>query len=245
MTTAIAHDWPVLPHDPMHQLADNLWWVEGDLPKMKLRRAMTIARLQSGDLVIHNAVALSEAGMRELEALGRPAWLVVPNGWHRLDAARFKARYPAMKVICPAGSRAKVEEKVAVDTTFDETPQPDPGDPSVRFTSFGAEDVKRQEGAMLVRSTDGLTTVLTDVLFNLDHQKGLFWWFYGRVLGATGGPRVTLVARLLLVKGGTRKAFKGFLNGLQGQGVVRIVPGHGAPIKARAGEVAREVAATL
>ena len=237
--------WPVLPHDPIRRLAENLWWVEGDLPNMQLRRAMTVARLRNGGLVLHNAVALSEDGMRELESLGPPRVIVVPNGWHRIDAARFKARYPDAKIVCPAGSQKGVSKRVAVDATYDSLPEPSPGDPSVRLSSFGAEDKARKEGAMLVESSDGLTVVLNDALFNLPYFKGFFWWFYGRVLGGAGGPRVTPSAKLAIVHGGTRRALKAFLSDLADRGVVRLIPGHGAPIAENAAAVARDIAGTL
>ena len=53
--------------------------------------------------------------MKEIEAFGTPSVLVVPNGFHRLDAKVFKDRYPAMRVYCPAGDRKKVEQVVKVD----------------------------------------------------------------------------------------------------------------------------------
>ncbi len=243
MTRPTDTDWRVLPHDPIRQLAENLWWVEGDLPGMKLRRAMTVARLKNGELVLHNGVALDDAGMAALEALGRPAYLIVPNGWHRLDAARYKARYPDIVVLCPTGSRKRVTQKVQVDATYDERPEPCPGDTSVRLERFGAEDTQGAEGVMLVRSSDGVTAVFGDALFNLEHQRGFFWWLYGRVMGATGGLKVTPLGKLLLVKGGARTALRERLSAPVN--LARIVPGHGAPVVDNAAEAALAVAASL
>ena len=86
-------DWKVDDHSPLHPLAENLWVVDGSIPNMQIRRWMVVARLQNRDLVIWNAIAMDEAGMAALEALGRPAHLVVPNGWHRMqDASRIDTR---------------------------------------------------------------------------------------------------------------------------------------------------------
>lgn len=232
--------WKVLPHRPLTQLADNLWHAEGDLPGMALKRRMVVVRLESGDLVLHNGIALDEEGMRLLESLGRPAWLVVPNGWHRLDAARFKARYPELKVVCPRDSKSRVEQMVPVDATYDTfTPTR-----TVWFEHFGGK--KAMEGAMLVRSADGVTAVLGDSLFNVPHQHGFFGWFYGRVLGNFGGPKVTLIGRLFLLAGDGRAAYKAWLERTAGRGdLVRVVPGHGDVIDKRAAEVLRQVAGTL
>ena len=236
--------WQVLPHDPLAPLAENLWHVEGDLPNMQLRRRMVIARLANGDLVIHNAIALDAAGMAALEALGRPAWLVVPNGWHRLDAARFKARYPALQVICPRQSRKRVAEVVPVACTYDTFAQPEVAAPTVWFEHFGGK--KQMEGAMFVRSADGVTVVMGDSLFNLPHRPGFFWFVYGRLLRSTGGPRVTLIGRMVLLGGGGKVAYRDWLQRTAATpGLVRAVPGHGDLITGDVAAVFREVAASL
>jgi hypothetical protein len=67
-------DWKVLQHGPLTHLSENLWWVQGSLPRMSLKRVMTIVRLNDGGLLIHNAIALDDPAMRELEAWGRPAF---------------------------------------------------------------------------------------------------------------------------------------------------------------------------
>ena len=90
MTTKPGDDWHVLPHGPLERLAENLWWVQGSLRGMSLKRVMTVARRTDGELVIHSAIAMTEDAMRELEALGEPAFLVVPNRGHRLDAPRVQ-----------------------------------------------------------------------------------------------------------------------------------------------------------
>ncbi len=236
--------WKVLQHDAMQQLADNLWSVEGDLPNMQLRRRMLIARMPSGDLVIHNAIALDDAGMAQLEALGRPAWLVVPNGWHRIDAPRFKARYPDLRVICPRDSRKRVSEVVQVDATYDEFPRTEPGSPTVWFEHFGGN--KAMEGAMYVRSSDGVTVILGDSLFNLQHMTGLFGLIYGRLLGNAGGPKVTLISRMFLLAGGDKANFRAWMERTAAiPGLVRAIPGHGDVIGPDAAGALKAVAETL
>ncbi len=102
--------WTVLPHEPLQQLEDNLWRLEGTLPKMPLRRVMTIVS-EAGHLRRVSrirpshvpTIAVDDAGAvaNRLEALGRIAFIVVPNGWHRLDLRAFHERYPAAVVMVP------------------------------------------------------------------------------------------------------------------------------------------------
>lgn len=234
--------WKVLPHDSLTRLADNCWRVEADVEGMSLRRCMVVARLRNGELVLHNAVALDDAGMAALEALGRPTWLVVPNGWHRLDAARYLGRYPDARVICPPGSRARVEEKVRVDETYETRPRPEPLDDTVTFEVL--DGVAGAEGVMCVRSPDGVTVVFNDALFNLPHGRGLFWLIYGRLMGNAGGPKVTTITRWMMVK--DRPAFRSHLERLAAlPGLARVIPAHGRVIDTEAPDVLRAVAATL
>src|SRR3569623_1119746 len=97
-------EWVVRPHGPLEKLPENLWRVQGSLPGMSLLRNMAIGRL-----VINSAFALEEPLMKEIEAWGKPAFLVIPNRYHRLDLPAFKRRYPDQTVLVPRGERATVE----------------------------------------------------------------------------------------------------------------------------------------
>ena len=77
---------------------------------------MTAVRLSSGELAIFSAIALREPEMAELEAFGRPAFLVVPSERHRLDAPGYVRRYPNIKVVGPRGGAEKIGEVVRIDT---------------------------------------------------------------------------------------------------------------------------------
>src|SRR5437773_1168133 len=111
-------EWTVLPHGKLTRLDDNLLSVTGVLqmpPMGDVERRMTIVRLADRRLVVYSAIALDEAEMRAIESFGTPAYLIVPNDIHRMDAKIWKDRYPELKVIAPAAARAKVEKVVRVD----------------------------------------------------------------------------------------------------------------------------------
>lgn len=187
-------DWKVLQHGAIEKLADNLWWAQGSLPGMSLKRVMTIARLSDGRLVIHNAIALEESAMRQIEAWGTPAFMIVPSGIHRLDAPAYKTRYPALRVLAPKGSRARVEEVVPVDGTYEDFPKDD----TISLEPLaGVADV---EGLMIVRSPDGVSVVLNDAMFNMDRKRDPLGFLFTTLLGSAPGPRVSRLAKLMLVK---------------------------------------------
>jgi hypothetical protein len=228
--------WTVLPHGPLRRHTPNLWSVEGKLPGMGLMRRMTLARLAGGGIAIHNAIALEQDLMDEIEAWGKPELLIVPNGWHRLDSAIFEQRYPDLKLVCPAGGRAKIEQVVGVDHTYADAP----ADALVRFEHL--DGTNEAEGVMRVESDDGVTLVLNDALFNVPHLPGLEGLVM-KLLGSTGGPKVTRIARLFVIK--DKPALRAHLERLATDDVVRVVPGHGEMIEVDAAKILRQVAATL
>jgi hypothetical protein len=228
----------VIDHDPIEELGDNLWRVEGALPGMALRRVMTVARMKDGRLVIHNGIALGDAEMKRLEDWGTPAVLVVPNGYHRLDAPAYKQRYPDIQVLCPAGSRKRVQEVVAVDGDYDDFE----GDDTVSLKHV--DGVGRAEGVMVVRSSDGVTIVFNDMVFNCPHGKGAAGFIFRYLADSTGGPRVSRLFRLVVVK--DRAALRRELERLADTPQLkRIVVSHQDLIDSDAAGTLRAVAARL
>src|SRR5579872_5131186 len=112
--------WTVYPHGKLQELTPGLWQVTGSMPSGHIPRNMAVYRMPDGGLLLHSAMCLEEGEMTRLESLGRPSVMIVPNGWHRLDAARYKKRYPGLRVVCPEAAHARVALVVPVDATIGE-----------------------------------------------------------------------------------------------------------------------------
>lgn len=230
--------WTVHPHEPVVQLDEGLWSVVGALPNMPLKRVMTVARRADGQLVIHNAVPLDEPSMKTIEAAGPVGFIVVPNGWHRLDAAVFKKRYPSAKVVAPSGSRKKVEEVVPVDYTFEDFPS----DSVVSMRTLSG--LKEAEGIMIVKSPKGTTLVFTDGLFNMPHLPGVQGFVLKHLTQSSGGPRVSRIFRMLALK--DKAAYRADLEALAATpNLKRIIVGHHETIDSDPAGTLRSVAATV
>jgi hypothetical protein len=223
-------NWNVLPHGPIERLAENLWWVQGALPNMSLKRTMTIARLGNGRLVIHNGIALAESAMAEIERWGTPAFLIVPNGIHRLDAPAYKQRYPQLRVLCPYGARDKVADVMPPEGTFEDFPLDD----TVRLETLPA--LGSAEGTMIVRSSDGQSVVLTDAMFNMDRKRDPLGFVITTLLGSAPGPRVSRLAKWALIKDQVRLRAD-FERYSQLPDLVRVIVAHE---KVASGPAARE-----
>jgi hypothetical protein len=230
--------WTVLPHSKIEKLEENLWRVEGTLPSGGPPRVMTVAKLADGRLVLHSAIALDDAEMKDLEAFGTPAFLVVPNAGHRLDATAYKQRYPGMTVVAPAVSKAKVEQVIKVDDTEGHF-----GDDSVRYEPIEGT----VEGALVVRSKSGTTLVLNDTIMNM--APGSIKGFGGVVSGVLGffgaEPKVTPLAKMMVYK--DKKAARAHLEKLAGTPeLTRVIVSHGNMITADpGGAIRRAVGASL
>lgn len=186
--------WNVLEHGSVEQLSENLWRVQGAIPKVTLKRVMTIAQMQDSRLVIHSPIALNESEMQRVEQAGTPAFILVPSGYHRMDAPAYKARYPLATVLTPRGARRKVEEVVLVDGNYESFPD----DGAVRLSTLPG--VSEREGVMLVESNDGVTVVLNDVVMNMDRKRDVLGFLFTTLLGSAPGPRVSRLAKLQLVQ---------------------------------------------
>jgi hypothetical protein len=228
----------ILPHGPLEELAPGLWSVSGSLP-FPLKRNMTVYRLKDGTLLLHSVVKMNDQGMAALDALGKPSVIIVPNGGHRMDAAYYKSRYPAAKVVAPAAVRAKAEKAVKVDATCEEAL------PSRGVRLHAIEGFKSGELGYEVDLPGGTALILCDAVANRDHPPGmggvLMAAIAGGIKGRLGTPRIV---RFMMLKDRTavRAAF-GRMAGIPGLRVITMA--HGRPLLDGAPAALREAADAL
>ena len=231
--------WEVLPHGKLTAVDDGILTVVGQIhmPLMDLPRRMTVVRLREGRLVIWSAIALDETEMATLEAFGRPAFLIVPNDHHRLDAKAWKDRFPALQVVAPEGARDKVAEAVPVDTTA-----PDFADTNVQFVTVPG--TRGHEAAMLVHAPNGTTLVLNDLVGNIRNESGIGGWLL-RLAGFAGDhPHIPKPVKMMIVKD-TDALRTQLLDWAENNTLKRILVSHGSPIEENPQQALRDLAASL
>ena len=237
--------WTVLEHGPLEPLADGCWRIVGALPNMALPRTCVVAKHRGPEgegLVIHSAIAVRDDVLEAILVHGEPRWLVVPNALHRLDAPAWKARFPHLRVICPPAAQDAVTEKVPVDATYDALS--DTFTPESGVTLRPLDGIDGKEWVLRVHHPDdSVSLVVTDAVFNVPHQRG-FGGLILRLIGSSGGPKVTFIARSLMVKDKARLAAD--LRTLaQTPSLARLVPAHGDVVEGDVGAVLRSVADAL
>jgi hypothetical protein len=231
--------WKVLPHGQLTQLEDRILTVVGDIqmPLVDFPRRMTIVRLADGRLAVFNAIALDEDEMARIEAFGTPAFLIVPNDHHRLDAGIWKQRYPRTRVVAPEGSRERVEDIVAVDTD-----NPEFRDSSVQFATVPGTDDR--EAALTVHTDKGATLILNDLIGNLRNVRGIGGWMLRMMGFAADQPRIPNPPKFTLIR--DRDALLDqFLRWSKIPGLRRILVSHGEPIENHPADVLRDLARSL
>jgi hypothetical protein len=172
-------------HDAAEALAPGVWRIRGNLT-LPVTRNMIVIRLASGGLLLHSLIALDEAGMKALEALGRPAYAIVPSQHHQMDAPFYRARYPDLMILCPEAARIYVEPRSRIDGTVEDI-LPALGVrlhtvPGIKIVEY-AYDVPMPEGGRML--------LLNDVLANVGATRGfLGWLIFRKLIEPSEGPRV-------------------------------------------------------
>ncbi|WP_144395004.1 hypothetical protein [Pleionea sediminis] len=107
--TQFTHFSTAFPHGRLREVFNGIWFVEGgwDMPvplKPRISRSMTVIRHDDNSLTLVNSLRLSEAGLKELDKLGRVERVIRLASMHGADDAFFRERYNA-KVFALKGTR--------------------------------------------------------------------------------------------------------------------------------------------
>jgi hypothetical protein len=231
--------WRVMPHGELTAVADGVLTVAGEIamPLGRFPRRMTVIRLADGGTAIWSAIALDEAQMARIEALGAPKFLIVPNRAHRLDSRIWKQRYPDLRIIAPPSAREAVGAVVPVDATDDIIRDPD--------IAFDLIDQKEDEFALRVHRADGTTLIVNDSIGHVRHPHGIGAKIMARLLGfGVKRPQVPRVIRRMMIDNPAALAAQ-MRRWADLPDLRRIIVSHGDPItRDPAGEL-RRLAATL
>ena len=225
--------WTVTPHGPLEKIDDNLWGLSSAIPNMGAHRRMIIFRRADGALMFINAVPMDDGTRQEVEAWGKPAYLVVTHDQHCIDAEGFRARL-GVQVFGPRACEKKTRERVALSGTLEALP-PDPGVAieQLAFTKFG-------EPVLTLKSVGGISLVFSDVFQNGDPSTLAFKF---RLLGFAGARTPPVYKMMFLTDKAALKAkYEAWATT---PGLKRIVPTHGLVVENDPAGVLRAAAKRL
>jgi hypothetical protein len=229
----------IFPHGALQELMPGVWSLSGTMP-LPLKRVMTIVRLPDGSLLLHSVIALDDAGMAALDALGKPSIMIVPHTGHRMDPPFYKARYPDLRVVAPAAARAKVEKVIKCDGTCEETL------PALGVRAHALNGFKDHELAYELDTPGGKILVMSDAVANDDPQAGLGGWVTSTFTGGLRGRRlgVPRIVRLLLLS--DKKAARASLEALAAIPDIKLLTiAHGRALTEGCSDALKEAASML
>jgi len=228
----------IFPHGRWRELLPGLWIVRGKI-RAPLYRNMVVVRLPSDELVIHSAIALDDVGMAELETIGRPAYAIVPKADHQMDAPFYAARYPSLKMVCPAAARLEIRPAVSIAATAEEIL------PGVGFRLHAVPGSKAKEYVYDYALPSGdRVLIINDMIFGPHATPD---GFAGRLMslllvGFHDGYGIARIYRRRMVT--DLSALKHFIATLANIAGVRLVTiSHGDPIREDAAGRLRAIAA--
>ena len=130
-----------------------------------------------------------------------------------------------------------MEKTVPIDGNYD------PFTPDAVTRVETLEGSKAGEGGFMLETEGEVSLVFNDTLFNVPHIRGPKGWLV-RLVGSTGGPRVTRLAQWALVDEKNKLA-NHLWRLIQLPGLKRLIPGHGDIIETDAADTLARVAHRL
>jgi hypothetical protein len=209
----------IFPHGLPRALAENLWQVEGSLP-FPVPRNMTIWRAADGRLVLYSVIAMNEEGMRALEQLGEPAFMVIPHLRHHMDAPFYKHRYPRLRTLAETSAPAN---GVSIDGSVKELASL--GVIGDRLPGTDHEDI-----VLDLPVPGGRALCLCELLTNVS-PAGVLGRLAGRLIGPPGGGHFGIARIVRFREVVDRARVRAWLTAEAQRSDLRmLLVGHGPPI---------------
>ena len=142
--------------------------------------------------------------------------------------SQFSSRFDAKTSFLPSGENIGNPGPLPIFTV--DTTAPDFGDPSVQFVTVpGTHD---REAALVVRTPNGTTLVLNDLVGNIRDASGIGGWLLGLAGFAGESAQIPRVVKLNLVKDANALRAQ-LLQWTEMDSLKRILVSHGEPVLER------------
>lgn len=108
MAAAMHRFGPVPTRGALAAVAEGIWTVESNRRFLDIRLGSRMTVVQLGDdLWLHSPIPYDEALAREIDALGKVAFIVGPNRYHHMHLGEWAAAYPEAKLYAAPGLEKK------------------------------------------------------------------------------------------------------------------------------------------
>ncbi|MCG8591652.1 MAG: DUF4336 domain-containing protein [Proteobacteria bacterium] len=168
---------------PPQEIEPGLWVLDRQLRHFGMARLpsrTTLVLLGDHSLAVISPPALLDpASLAAIEAIGRVAYIVVPNSFHYLYTAEFARHFPTASILTAPGLGQRVPEW-ATHLELEAGRPPDSWSGVLRYEVLGPVNGVSE---VLFFHVPTATLVLTDLAFNMERYPRavdrLFWRFSG------------------------------------------------------------------
>jgi hypothetical protein len=161
------------PIDSLKRVTDNVWIVDGPAirfglpwPKLPFPTRMTIVRL-GDDLFVHSPTRLTAALRAEIEAIGRPRWIVGPNRIHYWWIPDWHTAFARAEVYLAPRIREQARGRIGFSTLPLDRPSGYPWDWALATLPIAGRYMTEVE----FFHRFSRTLILTDLIENFEPQK--------------------------------------------------------------------------
>ncbi|MEL6180296.1 MAG: DUF4336 domain-containing protein, partial [Myxococcota bacterium] len=166
-------------------IADRLWCVPGEVRMpggVTFPCRMVVVQLSSGQVWLHSPVALSDAVVESIQAIGPVAFIVAPNMLHHLFLEDAMARFPEAKVYGAPGLADKRKDLTLHATLERDTPADGWQADLDQLLIEGVPDVN--EVVFLHKPSQSL--IVTDLIFHMHSPRNWQTWLVLTLAGVRG-----------------------------------------------------------
>ena len=173
------------PLETLKPVDDNIWIVDGpaiNFGGMPFPTRMTIIRLNSGDLVIHSPIHLTEPLRKDIVALGQVRHLISPNKIHYWWVGAWSKAWPdAIKWASPGVAARAQKHAITFDQDLADTPPPEWTDELDQLIVRGGRFMEE----VVFFHKPSATLILADLIENFEPSRIHSWVV--RLLTRIGG----------------------------------------------------------
>lgn len=218
------------PLNTLKRVAEDLWIVDGPLIrfgmplfKMPFPTRMTILRLTGGDLFIHSPTLLTPDLVAEVEAIGRPRWIIGPNRIHYSWIPQWKAAFPDAAIYLAPRIEEQAKGRIAFTGLPLDRAQGYPWDAELATLPVAGSYMTEVE--FFHRASR--TLILTDFIENFEPRKLSMAtrWLTG--LGKVQDPDGQMPRDMRLTFSKQRQQLKAAIETMIGWNPERVILAHG------------------
>jgi Domain of unknown function (DUF4336) len=171
----------------LRKIDTNIWVAEQPLKYFGLDvgTRMTVIRLENGNLLVISPIEVQGETIDQINEIGKVSYIIAPNLYHYLFAAKFKTIYPQAEFYAPPGLDLKRPE-LKIDRFLGKDNNEFSGE--IEYLFFEGFKTLALDGFSLLNEyvffhPESQTLILTDTAFNFDESFSLTTRLVARAIG--------------------------------------------------------------